>query len=171
MRNAPYLLAVSAGSATGYYLGSLSGSSGGDLVYEILMGGALGFLVVFAFDQKDYGSLLEAALGFLVTLSVDWIAGSPVDLRNKLSFAGMGSFTGWLFWPFWKQVLVGGLVGAIIGSVWGTLSSHWFGQVCLQPGILNAALLAVQVSMIGMCFGSSYMKFYGAQFLKDRSQA
>lgn len=166
-----YLPAVLAGSAIGYYFGSISGSSGWDLLYEIFNGVALGYFVIFAFEKKEYGSLLGAILGLMVALSLDWVAGSPVDMRNKLSFAAACAFVGWLFWPFWKQVLVGGFIGGVIGFVWGLTDSHWFGKVCLAPGVLNASLLAVQIFMLGMCFGSLYMKFFGWQFMKNRSQA
>lgn len=170
MKRRSIVLLTLLGSIVGYFVGNISSVSGWELFYEIFMGAALFLVLGVAFLEKEFSMFVGAIIGLVVAMSLDWIAGSPVDIRNKLSFMGVCSFVAWLFRAFWKQVFVGGLIGGGMGFVWGMLRSHWFGKVCVPPGLLNASLLFIQLAMLGMSMASLYMKIYGWQFLKPYSK-
>jgi len=171
-----YLPFVLAGATIGYFIGAKSGFSGWDLFGEMFWGGSLiyAFAVAIFHWGNEYGVLIGAAIGLLVSLSLDWMAGSPVDLSNKLSFMFMCSFVGWGFrWgkSYWNPVIVGGFIGGIIGFGLGLSRSHWFGQVCLDPGVLNASLMSVEISVVGLGFASLFMKSVGWRYIEDAHQA
>jgi hypothetical protein len=83
------------GSAIGYFVGRITGVSGWELFWEIFTGAALVHNFGIAFSEKEYRMLIGAVIGLLVSMSLDWIAGSAIDLRNKLSFMALCSFVGW----------------------------------------------------------------------------
>ena len=158
-----------AGSIIGYLVGRAGNASGWSLFREVYSGAFLIYFFGMAlFEMKDYGILVGAALGLFVSVSLDLLAGSNIEVRNKLSYMFICSFTGWAFWYYWKPVLIGGGIGATAGFVLGMFHSHFFGKVCLLPGFLNASLWAAQMSMIGMAAASLFMKSVWYQFVKNR---
>ena len=156
-----YIPFVIVGSTIGYFIVTKGSFSAWDLFREIFSGAVVGYICRRALVEKKYGIIIGGVIGLIVALSVDWIAGSPVDMMDKLLYISLCSFIGWVFDVIWKQMLVGGLIGGTIGFVWGLSASYRFGQVRLAPGVLNASLLAVQLFILGMgvvvvliyCFG------------------
>lgn len=163
--NAVFIVPVIVGSVIGYYIGVKWNAIGWELIYEVLNGAILGFTLGFGLSERDKDIFIGCFAGLSVCLLIDWLAGSPIDLRNKSSYMFATSFVGWGFWVYRKQVLLGGVLGAVIGFLLGLQRSHFFGIICLPPGLLNAILFSVQTFIIGMLFGSLYMKYYGWKFL------
>jgi hypothetical protein len=155
---------ILAGIAVGYGIGSVRELTGFNLVWEIFCGMGVGYSAFRVWSEKLYGILIGMILGLVVTLSLDWLAGSTVDLKNKLSYMFLGSFIGWLFYDFWREILVGGLIALICGFVWGLNDSHWFGIIRLPAGVFNGSLLGVQMSIIGMAFASLAVGYFGPIF-------
>ena len=175
-KTSTYISFVLIGCAIGFLIGTKSGLSGWSLIGEVFWGAALFYSLTLAlFDWgNEYGMLVGALIGLVVAMSLDWVAGSPVDFRDKLSFMFISSFVGWGYrWgrPYWIPVIVGGLIGGVIGFALGLSRSHWFGQVCLVPGLLNAELTFVRFFMLGMATISLFLKSFGWRFIADRLQA
>jgi len=151
---------VLVGSAIGYYIGIVGEFSRPGSVLVVLQGAALGYVFGIVLFSKKYGALIWSCAILLVALFVDWLAGSTVNMSNKLAFATAGLLIGWNFWLFRKQVLLGGLFIGIIGFIWGLNYGHGFGYVQLEPGILNALLLSIQGCVAGMVLGRLYVDLF-----------
>jgi hypothetical protein len=163
----PYLF-IPVGIAIGYGIGNIRGLEGMDLIWEMFYGFGVGYSSYRVWSEDSYGTLIGMILGLIVALSVDWLAGSSLDLQNKLLYMFLGSFIGWLFYDYWREILLGGVIAMAIGFIWGFNDSHWFGTVCLSAGILNALLLGVQISIIGMALAGLVVGFLGPLFERSR---
>jgi hypothetical protein len=158
------------GAAIGFYLGNASRTTDMGLIWEVFCGAGVGYSVYRVLSEGLYDILIGMVMGLVVTLSLDWLAGSTLDVKDKLSYMFLGGFIGWLFVEFWKEIFIGGLFGGIIGFVWGLNDSYWFGKVNLPPGIFNASLLAVKISILGMILVSLYVGYFGSIFSKGRKE-
>ena len=158
------------GAAIGYLIVTQSGLSGWDWFSEILFGALLGLIFGIAFVEKQYKILIGAVVGLVIEVSLDFLAGSPIVANGKLLSAYIVSFIGWGFPVYSKQMIIGGLLGGIIGFGWGLTDSHWFGQVCLAPGLFTALLMFVVMSIVGISAGKLFMMLYGYRFLESSSQ-
>jgi uncharacterized membrane protein len=163
----PYLF-IPVGIAIGYGIGNIRGLEGMDLIWEMFYGFGVGYSAYRVWSENSYAILVGMILGLIAALSIDWLAGSAPDLQNKLSFMFLGSFIGWLFYEYWREILLGGLIAMTIGFIWGLNDSHWFGTVCLPAGILNASLLGTQISIIGMALAGLVVGFLGPLFEGSR---
>ncbi|MEW6084992.1 MAG: hypothetical protein AB1607_10385 [Chloroflexota bacterium] len=166
-------LLVISGSVIGYSIAVEAGATGWAILHEMLMGAGVGLCFDVALTHKEYGMFLGSVIALLVSVSVDITAGSPLDLRDKLTFMLLGSFVGWGYrWgrAYWIPVLVGGFIGGMFGFWLGFNRSHWFGQICLLPGFLNAGLTFVNFSILGMGICSLYLKSFGWRYMERRLQ-
>ena len=161
---------VLTGSAIGYLIGTKSGLSGWGLFREMFFGMLVGLFLGIAFIDKQYGILIGAIVGLVVEGSLDFLAGSPIVAKGKLASIYICSFIGWGFPVYLKQMIIGGLIGGIIGFGWGLSESHWFGEVCLTPGVFTASLMFVVMSIAGMSAGKLFMMFFGYRFSDRHSQ-
>ena len=146
------------GSAISYYIGVMSGYTTLGLILTVINGAFLGYLTGLTLFWKKYGALIWGLTTLLVAMLVHWLAGSTVALINNLGFATMGIFVVWNFWSFRKHVLLSGLIGGIIGFIWGMNYSYWFGNMQLEPGLRNAGLLSVQFVILAMALGKLYLE-------------
>jgi hypothetical protein len=165
-----YLPFIITGIAVGYFNALTGGLFGRQLFWELLFGGLLGLIVGMAFLEKQYGILVGAVIGLLVSISLDILAGSSITISDKLEDMFFGSFVGWYFPIYLKQMLVGGVVGGIVGFGWGMFHSHWIGQVCLVPGFYGGILLAISLFIIGMGVGKLFMMTFGYRLLEASKQ-
>jgi uncharacterized membrane protein YczE len=88
-------------------------------------------------------------------------------MYGKLEFMMAGLLIGWDFWYFRKRLALLGVIGAVCGFVIGMNNRIWFGTVRLDPGLLNATLLAVKLSIFGMGFGSLLFEIFGWRLAGD----
>ncbi|SRR5258706_10271317 len=120
---------------------------------------------------KKYSAVIWGVVTVFITLIVDWVAGSTnVSMLDKLAFASAGLFIGFDFWSFRKQILVAGCLGGLFGFIWGMNGSLWFGYVHLEPSLLSALFSFVKGFIIGMLFGSMFMKIIGWRFLQNSQE-
>lgn len=161
---------IFAGAAIGFYLGNSSGATSVRLIWEVFCGAGVGYSMYRVLSEGLYGILIGMVTGLAITLLLDWLANSTLDVKDKLSYMFISGFIGWLFVEFWKEIFIGGLLGGIIGFVWGLNDSYWFGKVNVPPGIFNASLLAVKISILGMLLAGLYVGYFGSIFSKGRKE-
>ncbi len=152
------------GSAVGLGIAIAWRETGWEFVFEVFCGSLVGFLVAFALTERHPGMLIGIVFGLVLAILIDWVAGSTLDPRNKLSYAAMGAGAGWDFKFVWKPALMGGVLLGALGVTWGLLQSHPFGTVRLPPGYLNSALFGAQFTLIGMGIGVWFVHCIGWNF-------
>lgn len=140
--------------------------------WELLTNAFLGFFIFFqlarAVSYKFYTVIVGLLIGLALSIFSDLLAGSEISLEQKFMYMSMGLFIGWPWTIFKKSIMLGGIIGSGIGFIWGWNAGHWFGNVFLEPGLLNAALMAVQVALIGMCAARMTAEFaHQAAFKKQ----
>lgn len=160
------------GAVIGYFIGTKGGLSGQWLFDEIYWGIFLFYSVTLAvLEREDEATvLIGAIIGFLVAIFLDWIAHSPIDMRNKLSYMALCAFVAWGYkWGgkvYWKSVLIGGIIVGSFGFALGLFRNQQFGEIVLTPGLFNAGLTFVHYYIVGMAVGSLYLKSIGWRFVK-----
>lgn len=149
-KNTILVLLALAGAIIGYGVGKMENVANWLVISNIIFGAFLFWNLGRAFYAKYYLVLVGPILGLLVCIGSEILAGSEIVARAKLFYMVMGLFIGWTFGKFWKPLLVGGIIGGVVGFVWGLNDIRRFGNVALQPGVLNASLMAVEFAMVGM---------------------
>ena len=165
-----YIPFIVTGLAVGYFNAFMGSLHGWNLFWEMLFGGLLGLIIGMAFLEKQYGVLVGAVIGLAISASLDILAGSPITIKDKLGDMFFGSFIGWYFPIFLKQMLIGGIVGGILGFGWGMIHSSRIGQVGLAPGVYGAILLAILWFILGTGVGKLFMMIFGYRFLGNTQQ-
>lgn len=140
--------------------------------WELLTNAFLGFFIFFqlarAVSYKFYGVIIGLFVGLILSIVSDFLAGSEISLGQKFMYMAMGLFVGWPWAIFGKPIMLGGIIGSGIGFIWGWNAGHWFGNAFLESGLLNAALMALQVGLIGMCTARMTAEFaHQATFKKQ----
>jgi hypothetical protein len=171
-----YIPIILTGSAIGYFVGIKANLLGWDLYWEVFCGTFLflNFGVALLELNDGRGVFIGAAVGLLISIALDLIAGSPVEVRNKLSNIWFCSFVGWGYewgWAYWKPVLIGGLIGGILGIFLGLYRDNQFGYVYLASSMLNTLSLFIQFSILGLGITSLYLKSFGWKYLARHSES
>ncbi len=149
-KNLVLVLLTIAGAIIGYGVGKMENVSNFLVIVNINMGAFLFWNLGRAFYAEYYLVLVGPISGLVVCIGLEILAGSEIVARAKLLYMVMGLFIGWIFGKFWKPLFVSSIIGGIIGFVWG-LNDIWrFGNVALQPGVLNASLMAIEYAFVGM---------------------
>jgi len=164
-----YIPFIITGVAIGYFVAFVGGLKGWNLFWEMWFGGLLGLMIGTAFLEKQYGILAGAAIGLIISSSLDILAGSPITIRDKLGDMFFGSFIGWYFPIYLRQMLIGGIIGGILGFGWGMIHSHRVGNMGFLPGE-GAMLLAILWFILGMGAVKFYMMAFGYRFLRSSNQ-
>ena len=147
-----------AGGIIGYGTGKIENADNFMLITNTILGAGFFWILGFFLSLKQYSVLFGPIVGLLISVGTDLAAGSEIVARNKLLYLCMGLIIV-LVLSFWKVALVSGIIGGIIGFVWGLNDVRWFGNVRLEPGILNASLMAIEFSMVGMCVSCLFIGF------------
>lgn len=164
-----YIPFIVAGLAVGYFNASVLHFRGWYLFWEMIFGAPLGLMIGMAFLEKRYEILIGAILGLIVSASLDIFAGSPITIRDKLGDMLWGSFIGWYFPIYLRQMLIGGIIGGILGFGWGMIHSHRVGHVGFSPGD-GVILLAIDWFILGIGAGKLFMMIFVRLFLESSQQ-
>lgn len=168
MKNNTFLTILTlAGAVSGYGVEKIGNASDFELFSGTIFGAFLTWQLGRAIISKYYLVFIGPIVGLLISIGSDLLAGSEVVVVQKLMYMVMGLLAGW---PFRKSLLAGGAIGSVIGFIWGLNAGHWFGEAYLQPGILNASLLAIQVALVGMFFTRMIVEFVEAKMKADRNR-
>ena len=157
-KNIVFGLLALAGGVIGYSTGKIEHVANWLLISNTILGACLFWLLGFFLFLKHYSVLFGPIVGLLISIGSDLAAGSEVVARTKLMYMCMGLII-ILVLPFWKVALASGVIGGIIGFVWGLNDVRWFGNARLEPGILNASLMGIEFAMVGMCVSILFIGF------------
>ena len=165
----PNLAAVTVllGALLGCYIAIVSRRSGIMFVLQIFSGATFGHFVSLAVNWRKYGAFIWSFISLIIVTLVDWSVGSSWTIYGKLEFMFAGLIMGLDVWYFRKRLALLGAIGMICGFVLGLNNRIWFGTVRLDPGLLNAVLLSVKVSIFGMGFGSLLFEIFDWRPLVD----
>jgi len=164
-----YIPFIATGVAIGCFVAFVGGLKGWNLFWDIFFGGLLGLIIGTAFLEKQYKILAGAVIGLIVSATLDILAGSPITIRDKLGDMFFGSFIGWYFPIYLRQMLIGGIIGGILGFGWGMIHSHRVGNMGFPPGE-GAILLAILWFILGTGVGKLFMMVFGYRFLESSNQ-
>lgn len=169
MKNNTFLTILTlAGAVCGFGVGKIGNATDFELFSGTLFGAFLTWQLGRAIVSKYYLIFIGPIVGLLISIGSDLSAGSEVVVEQKLMYMTMGLLAGW---PFRKSLLAGGAIGSVIGFIWGLNAGRWFGTAYLQPGILNASLLAIQVALVGMGITRIIVEFVEAKRVADRNRS
>lgn len=119
-----------------------------------VLDGCMGAFLFWNLGRAYYDKYPDAIIGIIIGASIsvlsELLAGSEVVIRTKWVYMCMGLF----IWPVrkqWRFLTPGGLIGGVVGFIWGMNDVRWFGNARLEPGLLNASLMGVEFGMVGMC--------------------
>jgi len=167
-KNTVIALLAFVGAIIGYGFAKASNASNFEVITDIILAAFLMGQLGRAFFDKYYSVVIGPIVGLLISIGSDLLAGSEVASEQKLMYMVMGMFAGWPIGKFGKSLLAGGMIGSVIGFIWGMYAGHWFGKAYLQPGILNALLLAIQVAMIGIVLARFLAEMVETKFMTKR---